>query len=144
MHVRFCECDMFGEVALPQHWLQGRGMRDPLLLFVQLDLRRVFLAPEGELPVVLCVLTFSKRFWGRIGPESSLSVSSFSGTHLPGPWESEARLLQMRHLMVILLPLAKHKTPPPLPPSPFVPPQTLPWFWREGEVILCMCEPAFW
>lgn len=31
----------------------------------------------------------------------------------------KARPFQMRHLMVILLPLAKHKTPPPLPPVSF-------------------------
>lgn len=27
--------------------------------------------------------------------------------------------------------------------SPFVPLQTLRRFWREGEVILCMCELEF-
>lgn len=48
----------------------------------------------------------------------------------------------MRHAMVILLPLKKKKRKK-LHRSPFVPLQTLRHFWREGEVILCMCELEF-
>lgn len=103
-----------------------------------------FLAPEGELSSGFVRLDFLRKVSRKNWPSVFSARKPLAGLHLPQPWERKPdHSKRGRHLMVILLPLAKHKTPPPLPPSPFVPPQTLPRFWREGEVILCMCEPAF-
>lgn len=135
--------DMLVE-AVSFSFFQGLGLAGPYCCLYNLTLGCHFWHLRLSSPVVLCVLTFSGRFWGRIGPMSSLCVSPFADIHLPQPWERKPDHLKWGTSWLFFSFWQNTKHHHPFPPSPFVPLQTLPRFWREGEVILCMCEPAFW
>lgn len=56
---------------------------------------------------------------------------------------NQSQDIQNETPMVILPLKKKRRRRKKLHRSPFVPLQTLRRFWREGEIILCMCELEF-
>lgn len=121
----------------------GMGLRELRIFLAQLDLGVLFLGLRTGFLAFLCVLIFLQSLKERPGPALSLGVSSLQpssqgqGKSKPGhsngntPW-----------LYFFLWKKKKKKRKNPHR-SPFVPLQTLRRFWREGEVILCMCEREF-
>ena len=120
----------------------GMGLRELRLFFAQLDIRVLFLALNYWASGLFMCLKFLKES-GRKAWTSILFEHEHHPNHHPRPWEIKARTFKMKHPMVILPLKKKEEEEKKLHRSPFVPLQTLRRFWREGEVILCMCELEF-
>lgn len=89
------------------------------MLFVQLDVGMSFLAPEAELSSGFVCLDFLRKVLRKNWPNVFSVCKPLRRHPSSTAVGKEARPFEMRHLMVILLLLAKHKTPPPLPPVSF-------------------------
>ena len=120
----------------------GMGLRELRLFFAQLDMRVLFLVLNYWASGPFMCLRFLKES-GRKAWTSILFEHEHHPNHHPRPWEIKARTFKMKHPMVILPLKKKKEEEKKLHRSPFVPLQTLRRFWREGEVILCMCELEF-
>ena len=132
----------WGEAATLSRTDGGMGLRELRLFFAQLDIRVLFLALSYWASGPFTCLKFLKES-GRKASTSILFEHEHHPNHHPRPWEIKARTFKMKHPMVILPLKKKRRRRKKLHRSPFVPLQTLRRFWREGEVILCMCELEF-